>query len=735
MKNIFFSFFLVFITSNLISQDVYVPAKISDNKIVLDGIINDNEWKDAIKIDFDYETEPGYNIEPIVKTFGYVYYSEKYIYLAFNAEAKEIIRASVRKRDDFGIFNDDVIGFNIDTYGDGRNNIFIASNAYGSQVDVRVLNEVEEEKRYQISYDLEYESVGTISGNKYFVEMKIPFSSIPFPNGKTQKWKFGFWRKYKDYFIQSSKDDRDNNCETCKLYDEIVFNDIVIEKKINLLPYISSNINGNYDQSSRQVEYGKLKTNLGIGVITELSKNLSVELTINPDFSQVESDVTKIDANSAYSLSYPEKRPFFNKGTDILNINSDDLQPFYSRSINNPLYALKILNQGKNSRLFFLSSIDNDSPYLIAGNDRSYFGEGGKSLVNVLRFQRLLKGGSKIGLLSTSRYYKGGGYGNVFGLDGLFQLSKNIRISFDILKNYNEEPNVNWIDSEDTFNNKSVKLDGEKFNGTGISVGLLRSTENWTTYLGYKHINPEYRADVGFAVKNDRKWLTFYQSYKKNWDKGFFKGTSYAIKKDILYDFNNNIDVMSLDAILNADIIGNTKISYIYDFDFTTNYLGEEYKNYGTSRINFSSNPNEVLSIFSNIGIGKDIAFNSDNPKIGKELNLSSRIRLQINNSFSISNSIDFSRLKYIEKDEFYYKGYIYRADSKYQFTKSLGIRLVLELNNFNDYLFIQPLFEWTPNPFTIFYIGGNQNLTKSNKNYLVDNSQFFIKFQYLLSI
>ena len=735
MKNIFFSFFLVFITSNLISQDVYVPTKISDNKIILDGIINDNEWKDAIKIDFDYETEPGYNIEPIVKTFGYVYYSEKYIYLAFNAEAKEIIRASVRKRDDFGIFNDDVIGFNIDTYGDGRNNIFIASNAYGSQVDVRVLNEVEEEKRYQMSYDLEYESVGTISGNKYFVEMKIPFSSIPFPNGKTQKWKFGFWRKYKDYFIQSSKDDRDNNCETCKLYDEIVFNDIVIKKKINLLPYISSNINGNYDQNSRQVEYGKLKTNLGIGVITELSKNLSVELTINPDFSQVESDVTKIDANSAYSLSYPEKRPFFNKGTDILNINSDDLQPFYSRSINNPLYALKILNQGKNSRVFFLSSIDNDSPYLIAGNDRSYFGEGGKSLVNVLRFQRLLKGGSKIGLLSTSRYYKGGGYGNVFGLDGLFQLSKNIRISLDILKNFNEEPNVNWIDSEDTFNNKSVKLDGEKFNGTGISVGLLRSTENWTTYLGYKHINPEYRADVGFAIKNDRKWLTFYQSYKKNWDKGFFKGTSYAIKKDILYDFNNNIDVMSLDAILNADIIGNTKISYIYDFDFTTNYLGEKYKNYGTSRINFSSNPNEVLSIFSNIGVGKDIAFNSDNPKIGKELNFSSRIRLQINNSFSISNSIDFSRLKYIEKDEFYYKGYIYRADSKYQFTKTLGIRLVLELNNFNDYLFIQPLFEWTPNPFTIFYIGGNQNLTKSNKNYLVENSQFFIKFQYLLSI
>ena len=54
-----------------------------------------------------------------------------------------------------GIFNDDLIGFDIDTYGDGRNNIFIGSNPYGSQFDVRILNSVSEEGRYDISYVLE----------------------------------------------------------------------------------------------------------------------------------------------------------------------------------------------------------------------------------------------------------------------------------------------------------------------------------------------------------------------------------------------------------------------------------------------------------------------------------------------------------------------------------------------------------------------------------------------------
>ena len=102
---------------------------------------------------------------------------------------------------------------------------------------------------------------------------------------------------------------------------------------------------------------------------------------------------------------------------------------------------------------------------------------------------------SQIGFLSTSRYYKGGGYGNLFGFDGMFQLSNKLRVSFDVLKNFNQEPNSNWVDSDDTFDGRSVRLNGEKFNGLGVSVGILRSTEKWSSYIGYKHIDPNYRGD------------------------------------------------------------------------------------------------------------------------------------------------------------------------------------------------------------------------------------------------
>jgi len=734
MRNFFTGFFLILITISALGQEVHTPIKISDNKIKIDGIIDPVEWEGSIKIELDNETEPGYNIKPIVSTTGYILYSDYHVYLRFEAETKETVRASIRKRDDNGIFNDDIVGFDIDTYGDGRNNLFIGSNAYGSQVDVRVMNALQEESRYDMSFDLEYESAGSISGNSYIVEMKIPFSSLPFPNGKDQKWKFSFFRKYNDYQISSSKSDRDNSCITCQFDDEVFFENIKIDKKLDLIPYISSGIEGAYNQNTDNIEYEKINNNIGVSINTELSKSLSLELAINPDFSQVEADVTQIDVNSAFSLSYPEKRPFFNKGTDILKLNNPDLQPFYSRSINDPAFALKLLNQGKKSRLFYLSSIDSNSPYLIAGRDRSYFGEGKKSFVNVLRYQRLLKNGSKIGLISTSRAYNGGGYGNLFGLDGLIQITNSIRLTFDLLKNYNEEPKNDWIDSDDYFNEYSVRLDGEKFNGNGLFIGLSRNTENWRTYLGYKYIDPEYRADVGFAVKNDRKWLTYYQSYKSFYEKRFIQNLEYSIKYDMLHDFNNKLDVISLDGKISAGFKGNTEFSITHDYDFVSYYLDKKYSNYGSTRIGLNTSPIELISFRSNISFGKDVAFNDEDPDLGKEFNLRATLSVQVNDNFSISNLFSFSKLKKIEINEFYYKGFINRFNTKYQFSKSLGLRLATEYNDFSESIFLQPLFEWTPNPFTIFYIGGNQILNKDDK-YFVDRSQMFVKFQYLISI
>ena len=131
--------------------------------------------------------------------------------------------------------------------------------------------------------------------------------------------------------------------------------------------------------------------------------------------------MSQIDINSAYALEYPELRPFFNKGMELLNFMDG---AFYSRTINSPSFSSKLVDLNSSSGTILLNAIDETSPYLIGGEDKSYFGDGGVSYINTIRHQKIINEGNKLGVFGTSRYFKEGGYGNLIGVDGLFTFNK-----------------------------------------------------------------------------------------------------------------------------------------------------------------------------------------------------------------------------------------------------------------------------------------------------------------------
>ena len=140
--------------------------------------------------------------------------------------------------------------------------------------------------------------------------------------------------------------------------------------------------------------------------------------------------------------------------------------------------------------------------------------------------------------------------------------------------------------------------------------------------------------------------------------------------------------------------------------------------------------------------IGKQIAFNEEIPKIGKEKSLFFNLAYRLGNNINLSSSINYSRLENLDSNKAIYDGYISRLSFRYQFNNDLSIRLVSEYNNFNDTFLFQPLLKWNPNPSTIFYIGGIQNSinnleldTEDFNPFRINNSQFFLKFQYLIGI
>ena len=744
MKNILVLVLLIFNFFGFTQDKILTLVKTPAADFVLDGTLSEAELLNASQIDIVYEHLPGYNTEPSYKTVGFVNYSQEFVYIAFRAFRDDVV-ASIHSRDNFSLFSDDYVNMHIDTYGDARNNIGLTANLYGSQADgIRVESSGfgSRDSGWSLDANFDYESLGRLTDFGYEVEFIIPFSSLPFPNSVNQRWKINLNTSYRDPFKQgsnakvySSRLDRENSCKLCQLDHTIVMNDISYKKNLDFLPYVSSNLSGEREKFYDRVNYEKPQVNYGIGVNLEINKNLSLEATLNPDFSQVEADVTKIDINSPTAINYPERRPFFNRGIDVLDYTMD---VFYSRSINNPSFASKVLNQGRKSRIYMLTAIDQDSPYIVPTQFQSFSGVGGRSFNNVLRYQNILNPNIQIGALATNRLYEGDAYGNLIGLDGLFKFSGGWKFELEYFRNSNKEPESDWIDSDKMFSTYTVKLDGESFSGNALYSELRRDTDSWRSFIRYTGISPTFRADNGFIVENNLKKYEIWHGYYKYPDKKLLRNYRISARYDREYSYSNNLKRSAFEAYISFLTILNTDIFYNYEFAFYDSHLVSEFENFKSHYIMISSKPFDFISIRGGLGTGNEIAYREDIPELGERLTFNTSIEVTLNDNLRIKPSINFSRLKKLDSDKYFFDGYIARFDIRYQFTNSLDFRIISEYNEFSDQFFAQPLISWRPNPDTIFYFGGNQNFVDefvdyNSPNYRVNKSQLFMKFQYLI--
>jgi len=736
---IIFSFYF----SNSISQETtLVLNKIDQNKFNIDGVISEDEINKAKILEIIYEAEPGLNTTPSQETTGYITYSDKYLYVGIKAKRERVI-APLTTRDNSALFRGDFAGITIDSYGDARNNILLISNPSGSQTDgIRLpgtsfgggLN-------INLNINFDFQSSGSITDEGYEIEFLIPLSELPFPNGKNQSWKFELFTGYIDDENQgvevraaSSKSSRDASCQLCLLDHIIVMDDIVIDKKLDFLPYVSSNISGSRDKYYDRVNYETPELNYGIGVNLELNKNLSFEATVNPDFSQVESDATKIDINSPTALNYPEKRPFFNRGIDAMDYQLD---VFYSRSINNPSFASKIINQGRKSRLYVLSAFDEETPYLVPTQFESFSGVGGKSFSNVIRYQNFLDSKTRIGLLASNRYYEGDAYGNLYGLDALVNFSDVWKFEFELFLNNNKEPVADWIDSEKKYGDRSVQLDGETINGNAVYATIRRDTETWRSFIEYSHLSDDFRSDLGFITTNNQKKYTLWHSYNQYPNKDFIKRYRISLRQDFEYSYSNDIARSNFQGYLGFLTVLNTDVLYNYEYNFIKSHLEFQFRDFINHWLRVETQPSDFINFNIFYKWGKDIAYRLETPMLGMVNDIRFSSEISINENFRIRPNINYSSIKKLDSDEYYFKGYIGRLDIRYQFTNSLDLRLISEYNDFSEQFFFQPLISWRPNPDTIFYLGGNQNYIDqftdyNSPHYRVNKTQLFLKFQYL---
>ena len=720
VKNLHFLKFIVF--------TVFFAVVTSANSPTIDGVINEGEWNDAIEYELEFEVSPGRNAPALLKTFAQIKHDDENLYVAFRAFAdKDEIRATIRSRDTGWL--EDYVGVVIDTFGDDRYAIALGVNALGSQLD---LKQTPDDRDEDTSWNILFFAETSFTDYGYSAEFKVPFAELRYPDEEIQEWSIGFVRKsfepgtqtiFADFTVYAQ-----DQCFFCATDEIYVIQDLEETNRNYIYPYIT--LNQKADRPVDNLKYQNPDYEIGVSGLLDLDENNTIEYTINPDFSQVEADAAQILVNETFAVSFEEKRTFFLEGTDLLDT---DLDSVYTRSINNPLNAIKFINQSEKTSSLFMRAQDTDSPYLAGGLYQSYSGNAGKSEVSILRSVRNFENQSNIGLLMTNRDYHRGGHGRLVEVDANIRFQELYRLQLDFAKSYTQESNDNFLETEDSLNGITYAMDGENFRGDAKNIRFVREGDGNTWGARLEDISPNYRADVGFVRQTGFKQLNLWHSrqYRSN---NFFRLMSPRIilRERSDYEGNQISDMMEIGARFETSINlrGNIERK-IFKKEQFKDYVFNEDQVRDSLWLGYS--PSETWGINLNADYGDRIAYNEDIPVIGDQSNYTLFLALRPTDNLSIFLNKRKIQLKDKLSGEDFYNGSVDRITTNYSFSNDLSFKVNIESNDFSDDYYLETLFKWSPDPYTIFYAGSSQFLNDGEPSGSLQlyTSQIYLKFQY----
>jgi len=724
-------------------KDKFVPniqpilsVKKTTGSISIDGELNDPGWVGAARATNFTQAEPIDMVKPQSNTIAYITYDDNNLYVALIAtdEDPSSIRSSLRDRD--RIFSDDLVGIILDTYGDASWAYEIYANADGVQGDLRWTQRGED-----ASFDIVFESEGKITPEGYQVEFAIPFASLRFPDKNVQDWKITFWRvrpreSREEYsWAAISKNDPNFLGQFGSL--EGIEN-LKQGKSIEILPSINSSQAGfrDVDDPNSSFQNEDVTGDASIGFRYGLTSNSSIEGTINPDFSQVESDVAQIDVNNTFALFFPERRPFFQEGSDLFD---SWYNVVYTRTINDPSIATKLTSRSNKISYAYIGAVDEKSPLIIPGEEGSNtITDLGKSYSNILRVRRSFNDDSYFGLFAVDRRIEGGGSGSNLSFDSNIRFKKiyNVEMQGVFSKTTEVDDTLLTKDLNQTYfdNGKhTVGLNGETFSGNAVYASVERHSKGWFFDFDYWHQSPTYRADNGFQTRNSRRRVSYFNAYNFYPKNSFFVKLQPALNVVRIWNWDGIIKDNSISPRLFLRMKGQTTAYIQYNYGPET-FKGKKFTDQQNAFAELFTKFSDVIGgggwVFKARTIARSDTISADELSFGVSGTIKPIDRLVIEprfNHFSLKDT-DGNELS---------SGYVFRVRTDYQFTRELFIRLIVQYNDFSQRLNIEPLLTYKLNPFSVFFIGSTHGSVDNlnNGNFVQEDRQFFMKFQYLFRI
>ncbi len=317
---------------------IYKTQRLTTPKPIIDGKLDDACWKTGEWTGDFTQWLPHEGTKPSQPTELKILYDDKNIYVAIRAydnEPARITRHAARR----DRFEGDVVGICFDSYHDHRTGFEFDITAYGQKIDVLLTNPANSD----FSWNAVWTGRTGIEDSAWVAEMEIPFSQLRYSNAPEQVWGLHCWR-----WIDRLQEESDWEPQTSSgpgmlyMFGELHgINGLKKNQRIELMPYVVGKLNTFEKEANNPfTEKGyNLNGTLGLDAKIGLSSNFTMDLTINPDFGQVEADPSVMNL-TAFETFYEEKRPFFLEGKNIFNYSLDDASLFYSRRIGHaPAYV------------------------------------------------------------------------------------------------------------------------------------------------------------------------------------------------------------------------------------------------------------------------------------------------------------------------------------------------------------------------------------------------------------
>jgi len=489
----------------------------------VDGDLSDAAWAGAARVETFYETNPGDSVPPKVRTVGRLAYDETFLYVALECDDPEPskIRAPFSQRDVLG-GGTDYGGIILDTRNDGRTAILFLANPRGVQYDA-----VTDDGNEDSSPDWFWDAAGRITETGWTLELRIPFSSLRYGREDPQTWGILLYRnRPRDFRYQmfSARLPRGRNCFVCS--ENVLTGLSGLPRGGNLVaaPYVTATQETVPRGGGERSVARPAELDGGLDLKWTPSAAVALDATVNPDFSQVESDAAKLGVNERFALSYAEKRPFFMEGVDLL---ATPVTAVYTRSITSPRWGVR--GTGKVGGTSWTALVAEDrgggSVILPGTNGSGLAGQDYSSLDLVGRVRHDL-GRSFVSVLVTDKEVRGGGSNRVFGPDFRFSPTGADTIAGQVLFSRSETP---------VRPDHAAEWDGRTLSGHAADVFWTHSTETWDWAAEYKDFSEGFRADLGFVPQ-----VGFREGYAEVGrtfrPKGFFSRVRTFLLADYLAD-------------------------------------------------------------------------------------------------------------------------------------------------------------------------------------------------------